>query len=39
MSAYFLSYVLAYDSELYQEAPTALPDFFDVEPFPGPRTM
>ena len=39
MSAYFFSYVLAYDSELYQEAPTSLPDFFDVERFPGPRTM
>lgn len=39
MSAYFFSYVLAYDSELYQEAPTSLPDFYNVERFPGPRTM
>ncbi len=39
MSTYFFSYVLAYDSELYSEAPTALPDLFDVERFPGRRTM
>lgn len=39
MSAYFFSYVLAYDSEIYEEAPTSLPDFFDTQRFPGPRTM
>lgn len=39
MSAYFFSYVLAYDSELYEDAPTSLGDIFNVERFPGPRTM
>ncbi len=39
MSAYFFSYVIAYDSSLYPEAPTGMADFFDVEKFPGRRTM
>lgn len=39
MSAYFFSYVVAYDSELYPEAPTSMADFFDVEKFPGSRAM
>jgi putative spermidine/putrescine transport system substrate-binding protein len=39
MSAYFFSYVIAYDSELYPEAPTSMADFFDVAKFPGSRAM
>lgn len=38
-SAYFFSYVIAYDSEAYPTAPTGWADFFDVEKFPGMRTM
>ena len=38
-SAYFFSYVIAYDSEAFETAPTSWADFFDVEKFPGPRTM
>jgi putative spermidine/putrescine transport system substrate-binding protein len=40
MSSYFFSYVIAYDSERYGEnAPAGMADFFDVEKFPGKRTM
>lgn len=39
-STYFFSYVLAYDSEKYgDQAPTGWADFFDVEKFPGNRTL
>ena len=39
MSAYFFSYVICYDSSLYREPPTGMADFFDVDGFPGSRTM
>ncbi len=40
MSSYFFSYVIAYDSEHYGEnAPKGMADFFDIEKFPGKRTM
>lgn len=39
MSSYFFSYVIAYDSDLYPEPPTGMADFFDIERFPGNRTM
>lgn len=39
MSAYFFSYVIAYDSDLYPEPPTGMADFFDIDRFPGNRTM
>lgn len=40
MSAYFFSYVIAYDSERYgSDAPKTMADFFDVERFPGNRSM
>lgn len=39
-STYFFSYIIAYDSEKYgDKAPTGMADFFDVEKFPGKRTM
>ena len=39
-STYFYSYVLAYDSKKYgDKAPTGMKDFFDVENFPGKRSM
>jgi putative spermidine/putrescine transport system substrate-binding protein len=39
LSTYFFSYVIAYDSSLFPEAPTRMADFFDTAKFPGPRTM
>ncbi|WP_119462031.1 ABC transporter substrate-binding protein [Rhodospirillaceae bacterium SYSU D60014] len=40
LSTYFFSYVIAYDSELYgDDAPTTMSDFFDIERFPGNRSM
>jgi putative spermidine/putrescine transport system substrate-binding protein len=39
LNTYFFSYVIAYDSSLYPEAPTGMADFFDTAKFPGPRTM
>lgn len=39
LSSYFFSYVLCYDSALYPEAPTGMADLFDVDRFPGQRTM
>ena len=40
MSSYFFSYVIAYDSERYGDnAPKGMADFFDIEKFPGKRTM
>ncbi|HVZ02380.1 MAG TPA: ABC transporter substrate-binding protein [Dongiaceae bacterium] len=39
-STYFYSYVLAYDAKKYgDKAPTGMKDFFDVETFPGKRSM
>lgn len=38
-STYFFSYVIAYDSSLYDTPPTSMADFFDVEKFPGKRAM
>ncbi|HUE45838.1 MAG TPA: ABC transporter substrate-binding protein [Aestuariivirgaceae bacterium] len=39
-SAYFFSYVICYDSELYGDrAPASMADFFDMEAFPGQRAM
>jgi putative spermidine/putrescine transport system substrate-binding protein len=39
-STYFYSYVIAYDSKKYGDnAPTGMKDFFDVEKFPGKRSM
>ncbi|MBP7242832.1 ABC transporter substrate-binding protein [Amaricoccus sp.] len=38
--SYFFSYVLAYDSEMFgDEGPSTPADFWDVEKFPGMRTM
>lgn len=38
--SYFFSYVLAYDSEIFGDAPPVTPaDFWDTEKFPGMRTM
>ncbi len=39
-STYFFSYVIAYDSTKYSDTPpTSMADFFDVEKFPGKRSM
>lgn len=39
-STYFFSYIIAYDAEKYGDtAPTGMADFFDVEKFPGKRSM
>lgn len=39
-STYFFSYVIAYDSAQYgDKVPAGMKDFFDVEKFPGKRTM
>ncbi len=38
-SCYFYSYVIAYDATKYDTPPTSLADFFDVEKFPGKRSM
>jgi putative spermidine/putrescine transport system substrate-binding protein len=39
-STYFFSYVIAYDSEKFGDtAPTGMADFFDVEKFPGKRSL
>ena len=38
-STYFYSYVIAYDATRYETAPSSMADFFDVERFPGKRTM
>lgn len=38
-STYFFSYVLAYDSSKFATAPTGMKDFFDVEKFPGKRSL
>ena len=38
-STYFYSYVIAYDATRYKTPPKSMADFFDVEKFPGSRTM
>ena len=39
-SAYFYSYVIAYDAKkFWDNPPTSMADFFDVEKFPGKRAM
>jgi len=39
-STYFFSYVLAYDAKKFGDnAPTGMADFFNVEKFPGKRSM
>jgi putative spermidine/putrescine transport system substrate-binding protein len=39
-STYFYSYVIAYDSKKFgDKAPTGMADFFDVEKFPGKRSL
>lgn len=39
-STYFFSYVIAYDADRYgDQAPTGMADFFDVEKFPGKRSL
>ena len=38
-STYFYSYVIAYDATRFDTPPTSMADFFDVEKFPGKRTM
>jgi putative spermidine/putrescine transport system substrate-binding protein len=39
-STYFFSYIIAYDAEKFgDQAPTGMADFFDVEKFPGKRSM
>lgn len=36
---YFYSYILAYDSSKFSEAPKTWADFWDVKKFPGKRTL
>jgi len=38
-STYFFSYVIAYDTATHATAPTGMVDFFDVEKFPGKRSL
>lgn len=38
-STYFYSYVLAYSKKAFKTAPTSIKDFFDIEKFPGKRSM
>jgi putative spermidine/putrescine transport system substrate-binding protein len=39
-SAYFFSYVIAYDSKKFgDKVPTGMADFFNVEKFPGKRSL
>ncbi|WP_144224531.1 ABC transporter substrate-binding protein [Mesorhizobium amorphae] len=38
-STYFFSYVIAYDSNAFPTAPTGMADFFDVQKFPGKRSL
>ncbi len=38
-STYFFSYIIAYDAKKYKQAPTGMADFFDVQKFPGKRSM
>jgi putative spermidine/putrescine transport system substrate-binding protein len=39
-STYFFSYIIAYDASKYgDKAPTGMADFFDVEKFPGKRSL
>ncbi|MEG6507651.1 ABC transporter substrate-binding protein [Methyloligella sp. 2.7D] len=38
-SSYFYSYLIVYDKNRFETAPTSMADFFDVEKFPGKRGM
>ena len=39
-STYFFSYIIAYDSQKFgDKVPTGMADFFDVEKFPGKRSL
>lgn len=38
-SSYFYSYVIVYDATRYETPPTSMADFFDMEKFPGSRSM
>ncbi|MGO4338454.1 ABC transporter substrate-binding protein [Labrys sp. KB_33_2] len=39
-STYFFSYIIAYDASKYgDKAPTGMADFFDVQKFPGKRSL
>ena len=39
-SSYFFSYIIAYDATKFKDnPPTTMADFFDVEKFPGKRSM
>ncbi|MDX3926178.1 MAG: ABC transporter substrate-binding protein [Shinella sp.] len=39
-STYFFSYIIAYDASVFGEnVPTGMADFFDVEKFPGKRSL
>ncbi len=38
-SSYFYSYVIVYDATKYDTPPTSMADFFDMEKFPGKRSM
>jgi putative spermidine/putrescine transport system substrate-binding protein len=39
-STYFFSYIIAYDASKFgDKAPTGMADFFDVEKFPGKRSL
>ncbi len=39
-SSYFFSYIIAYDSSKFgDKVPTGMADFFDVEKFPGKRSL
>lgn len=36
---YYYSYVIAWDTERFERAPAGAKDFFDIEAFPGMRTL
>jgi len=38
-SSYFFSYIMAFDTTQVKSAPASMADFFDVEKFPGKRTL
>lgn len=39
VGSYMFSYILAWDATRYDTPPTSMADFFDLEKFPGKRTM
>ncbi|TMV78218.1 ABC transporter substrate-binding protein [Thioclava sp. BHET1] len=38
-SSYFYSYIIAYDKTQFKTPPSSMADFFDLEKFPGKRSM